>query len=172
MNVHEEERESHDSRVSGSGGRDAIKRLSPDFHALSLDIQEVMQQGKDPAFLAALMFKLVQEREQTNKLLDQINEKYDRLMFELKTSQANGSSSNPVSNPAVVLGNAFQVLPEQDQMILNTLDQKGSLDAHSVQQLLGYKGLNAACQRLNKLCRDGHVKKVQSGKHVLFVPNR
>ena len=148
--------------------QDAIKRLSPDFHALSLDIAEVMQQAKDPAFMAALMFKLVKEREQTNKLLDHINDKFDKVMFELKTSQNHAQTPNQ----APLVGNAFQVLPEQDQLIMNLLDQKGSVDATGVKQALGYKGLNAACQRLNKLYREGHLKKVQSGKHVVFVATR
>ncbi|MBU0635654.1 hypothetical protein KKE06_01380 [Candidatus Micrarchaeota archaeon] len=145
---------------------DAIKKLAPDFHALSLDVQEVMQQSKDPAFVSALMFKLVQEREQTNKLLEQINEKYDKLMFELKTRM---QSPSPQPN---ITSNSFEVLPEQDQMILNLVEEKGSVNSQSVKQSLGYKGLNAASQRLNKLYREGHLKKVQSGKQVLFVASR
>lgn len=169
MNAHETERESAASKTASRDSGEAIKRLAPDFHGLSLDVQEVMQHSRDPAFMAALMFKLVQEREQTNKLLGQISEKYDKIMFELKTrNQASALVADPLQNPA----NAFEVLPEQDQMILNLLDQKSSIDATEVKQLLGYKGLNAACQRLNKLYREGHVKKVQSGKHVLFVANR
>jgi len=171
MNAHETEQGPLGAKTVEKNSGESIKRLAPDFHALSMDIQEVMQHSKDPAFMAALMFKLVQEREQTNKLLGQISEKYDKIMFEMKTGhpetvpgQASGAGATGI--------NAFQVLPEQDQMILNLLDQKGTIDANAVKQLLGYKGLNAACQRLNKLYRDGHVKKVQSGKHVLFVANR
>ncbi len=168
MNAHETEQGSLGAKTVEKNSSDSIKRLAPDFHALSLDIQEVMQHSKEPAFMAALMFKLVQEREQTNKLLGQISEKYDKIMFELKTK-----NQETVPSQAASIGiSAFQVLPEQDQMILNLLDQKGTIDSNAVKQLLGYKGLNAACQRLNKLYRDGHVKKVQSGKHVLFVANR
>lgn len=168
MNAHETEQGPLGAKTVEKNASESIKRLSPDFHSLSLDIQEVMQHSKDPAFMAALMFKLVQEREQTNKLLGQISEKYDKIMFEMKTKHQETA-------PSLATGtgiNAFQVLPEQDQMILNLLDQKGTIDSNAVKQLLGYKGLNAACQRLNKLYRDGHVKKVQSGKHVLFVANR
>jgi hypothetical protein len=171
MMAHEIGEGSLDSKTAQSNSRDSIKRLAPDFHSLSLDIREVMQQAKDPAFMAALMFKLVQEREQTNKLLGQINEKYDKLMFELKTRNQTGTESQNPVNP-VTNSNSFQVLPEQDQMILNLLDQKGSVDANGVKQILGYKGLNAACQRLNKLYRDGHLKKIQSGKHVLYLAAR
>lgn len=151
---------------SNASSREAIKKLAPDFHQMSLDIQEVMQHSKDPAFTAALMFKLVQEREQTNKLLEKINDKYDEIMFELKTRQTTPTPAgqNPTNNP-----HKFEVLPEQDQMILHLAEQKGHIDAIAVQQSMGYKGVNAACQRLNKLFKEGHLKKIQSGKKVLYA---
>jgi hypothetical protein len=43
----------------------AVKRISPEFSDLSVDIQEIMKESSNPAFLAALLFKLTKERETT-----------------------------------------------------------------------------------------------------------
>lgn len=165
----------HDfDKVSVGGSQQAkvldaaiIGKLSPDFHELNLDLKDVMEYGQNPAFMAALMFKLAKEREKTNELLGKINEKFDSVMFELKTRSNQSFPSNSQvlgSNP-----HKFEVLPEQDQLIMNLAEEKGNIDAKTVKESLGYKGLNAACQRLNKLFKDGHLKKVQSGKKVLYL---
>ena len=145
---------------------EAIGKLAPDFHELNLDLKEVMEYSQNPAFMAALMFKLAKEREKTNELLGKINEKFDSVMFELKTRQITPSSPLMASESPT---RKFEVLPEQDQLIMNLAEEKGSIDALAVKESLGYKGLNAACQRLNKLFVQGHLKKVQSGKKVLYL---
>ena len=148
---------------------EAIGKLSPDFHELNLDLKDVLEYSQNPAFTAALMFKLAKEREKTNELLAKINEKFDSVMFELKTRSSTIQAS---STPTVALDanpNRFEVLPEQDQLIMNLAEEKGSINALAVKETLGYKGLNAACQRLNKLFKEGHLKKVQSGKKVLYL---
>lgn len=148
----------------------AIGKLSPDFHELNMDLKDVLEYSQNPAFTAALMFKLAKEREKTNELLAKINEKFDSVMFELKTHN-NRQSAAPINDAGVSEANSrrFEVLPEQDQLILNLTEEKGSIDAKTVKESLGYKGSNAACQRLNKLFKDGHLKKIQSGKKVLYL---
>ena len=143
------------------GKEELLKKLSPKFSELSLDIQQIMEFSKDPVFLAVLLFKLAEEREKTNQAMDKINEKFDSIMFALKTRNVEDSPQQT--------GQKFSVLPEQDQVIIGLAEKNGSIDASAVQSVLGYKGKNAASQRLNKLYKEGMLRKVQSGKKVLYL---
>ncbi len=149
-----------------------VAKISPEFHSMSLDLQEIMSASQNPAVVSALLYKLIQEREQSNKILSQINEKYDALMFEWKTHAHAPAATHSPSGEQVLKNNWFEVLPEQDQMILNLIDDKGNASAETVRSALGYKGLNAACQRLNKLYKEGYLKKIQSGKKVMYLSVR
>ncbi len=146
---------------------DLIKKISPKFSELSLDIQEVYKHSKDPMFIAVLLFKLAEEREKTNKILEKIFDKYDEIMLKLKTpgGAMNEASLTPTPQPLP----ATQILPEQDQMIMHLVATRGQISAEEVRAELGYRGSNAASQRLNKLFKDGHLRKVQSGRKVLYL---
>lgn len=137
---------------------EAVKKLCPKFDELTMDVHEIFQQSKDPFFVAMLLFKLAQEREATNKILSEINDKYDRMMLELKTGTA----------PEVKEENSFTLLADQDKKIMDLITKKNAVTASEIQIELNYKGVNAASQRLNKLFKEGYLKKAQSGKKVLF----
>lgn len=139
------------------------KELNQKFNDLTFDIQEIMQLGKNPAFLSMLLFKLAEERRRTNELLESINIKYDKILKKLK------DKSHDISFES---NDKIRILPEQDQLIINLIQEKGTINADEVKQALKYKGKNAASQRLNKLAREDYLKKVQSGRRVLFTLNQ
>jgi hypothetical protein len=157
---------SHDDvkRVAGrlQTDREFIEKLAPELGDLSLDMQEIRENSKDPLFLSLLMLRVIKEREKTNTVLEGINEKYDKIMFEMKTK---GVSQETVLDSK---GN-YEVLPEQDRVILDFADKNQGATATQIKEVLSYKGLNAASQRLNKLHKDGHLKKIQSGRNVLYL---
>ena len=156
----------HDLTRTLEEQKQLIGQLSPKFEDLTADFDEILSKAEDPKFVAGLLFKLAMERQQANKLLESINDKFDKIMFELKTTQ-----SQP-SLPQQSLGqkdSVFEVLPEQDNSILSFIEKNGKATAEDIQKVMNYKGLNAASQRLNKLFREGYLKKVQSGKKVLFL---
>ncbi|MFH1586270.1 MAG: hypothetical protein ABID38_00260 [Candidatus Diapherotrites archaeon] len=153
----------HDPRKSFLKATEVWKKIDPKFAELTLDLKDVLENSKDPVFVGAMLFKLSQERERTNKILEQINDNYDRIMFQLKTGETTVASETPVEKAV------FNVLPEQDQIILKFVDDRGSVTATDVKSIMNYKGLNAASQRLNKLFKEGYLKKVQSGKRVLYL---
>ena len=162
---------SHDTSKDATNifeNNEIIKKISPKFQELSLDIDEVYKHSKDPAFVAALLFKLAEEREKTNKILENIADKYDEIMFKLKTERLfeRESSLTPTPQPHDL---PTQILPEQDQMIIHLAQTRGQVSAEEVRAELGYRGSNAASQRLNKLFKDGHLRKVQSGRKVLYL---
>jgi len=136
-----------------------IQKISPEFEKGTKDLWEVLEKA-DPLVVAALLYKVAEERRKANIELEKIGEKFDKIMLELKTrnsSQADGGNERQ-----------FSVLPENDQKILK-LAEKKPLSARDVQEEFGYKNPNAASQRLNSLCRQGFLKKVQSGKKVVFL---
>lgn len=136
----------------------AVKRISPEFSDLSIDMQEVLKESSNPAFLAALLFKLTKEREETNKILKSLESKFNKIQ-ELLISNSSNSHTNLEEN----------ILAEADQHIMQLVDEIGQVSAEDVKKRLSYKKTNAASQRLSKLVREGHLKRVRSGRIVLFV---
>ncbi len=152
----------HDIFKDTAKEKQLLEKISPKFSAETLDINEILSISDDPKAIAALLFKLVQEREKTNKLLEGINDKYDKIMFELKTEGMQKESTEEKKMK-------FEVLPEQDQIILEFIEKQGGGSASDVQAIMHYRGLNAASQRLNKLYKEGFLKKVQAGRKVLYL---
>lgn len=142
-----------------------MEQISPEFSTLTADLNEVMNASKDnPMILAALLFKLAQERKQTNELLSKMEQKYDELAFTLKSNAPNLPNPTQPENM-----HSISLLPEQDQKILSFIETKTSANAEDVRAHVGYKNPNAASQRLNALVKSGYLGKIQSGKKVVFV---
>ncbi len=141
--------------------KEMLAKLSPQFQNMT-DLDEILRHADSPKVQAMLMYRVVQEKERTNALLQALNDKYDRIMLSLKTG-------NSEAQQLPAQGNKFEVLAEQDQLILKNIEERGGCSAKDIKIMLNYKGLNAACQRLNRLFRDGHLKKVQSGRKVLYL---
>lgn len=135
-----------------------FSKLSKQFAELTVDIEEISKHCSDPFFIALLLFQLAKERERTNKILEEINKKLDKV-----------ANVAPAEKAGVSVGAEQVVLPEVDQRIIQLAEQKGMVDAYDVKKLLGYRGLNAASQRLNKLFREGYLTKIRSGKKVFYL---
>ncbi|MEK6902963.1 MAG: hypothetical protein AABX02_05255 [archaeon] len=145
-----------------------LAQVSPEFTTLTADLSEVMKQADNPMLVAALLYKLAQERQQTNELIAKMADKYDELSFQLKTSGMS-TPTLPTPNPTSVGAHSMRLLPENDQQIMKLVETLHQVDATLIQQKLGYKNPNAASQRLNMLVKAGHLGKIQSGKKVVFV---
>ncbi len=138
----------------------AVKRISPEFDNLSVDLQEVMKESNNPAFLAALLYKLTKEREETNKILQRLEQKFAKIEeLLLKNNNSSYNPNTPQKN----------ILSEPDQHIMQLVTDVDMVSAQDVQMRLAYRNPNAASQRLNKLVREGHLVSVRSGKKVLFM---
>jgi hypothetical protein len=157
-------------------------KTAKEFADLTSDINDLFANNPDSKTLGLLLFKLAQERQQTNKLLEKLADQYDNVMFQLKTSLPDHSLSarspgefiNPPrppseSDPPVRSRPVVRVLADQDQFILKMVEQSGQINADQVREELGYKGKNAASQRLNMLVREGHLRKIQAGRNVVFM---
>jgi hypothetical protein len=153
----------HDSKNSFDAQQlltdlNAVKRISPEFNDMSMDLQEIMKESSNPAFLAALLYKLTKEREETNKILQNLEKKFEKIQ-ELLLERSSNSHTNLEET----------ILSEPDQHILQLVNEIGQVSAEDVRTRLAYKKSNAASQRLSKLVREGHLKRIRSGRKVLFV---
>jgi hypothetical protein len=120
------------------------------------DLLSLQENINNPMILSVLMFKLIDERKKTNKILEEISEKYDRLQFQLKNKPQEEIKE-------------YNILSETDDQIITHIRKEGKTDAQTVKVLFGYKGTNAASQRLNKLVKEKYLQKIQSGRKVYFV---
>ena len=156
----------HDAVMNGKMLEEMLNQI-PEFTELSLDISALREHSTDPFFIALMLYKVIKEKQETTKMLEAINDKYDKIMLHLKSmpSTENQGTGNQVSNQ-------LDLLPEQDEKILKLAEEKGQITAEQVKEAMQYKGINAACQRLNKLFREGHLKKVKYGKKVVYIAGK
>ena len=115
------------------------------------DLEENMNKFKDPVIIGELVYKLLEERENTNRILKNILAKLEAIESGKTTKEE-------------------QILPEIDSEILAFISEKGKVTAEDVREKFKYKGKNAASARLNRLCSMGVLKKKQAGKKVYFFP--
>ena len=121
------------------------------------DLLSLQENVSNPMVVSVLMFKLIEERKKTNKILQDIAEKYDRLQFQLKSKSQETQEKE------------YHILSETDDKIITHIREVGKADAEIIKEIFSYKGTNAASQRLNKLVKEKYLQKVQSGRKVYFV---
>jgi len=133
------------TNVAGSGFSQEIER----------DIQENVEKFRDPVILGEMIYKLLEERENTNRILKNLLIKIERL------EKQQASPVEEVEEP---------LLPEVDAKILEFVQEAGKVTAEEVRNKFKYKGKNAASARLNRLYELGLLRKKQVGKKVYFFP--
>jgi len=116
------------------------------------DLAENLEKFKDPVVLGELVFRLMEERENTNRLLKTLLGKIEALERKLAEKPAKTGE---------------RLLPEVDEAIVAFL-KEGPKTAEDVQKKFGYRGKNAASARLNRLHDYGVVVKKHAGKKVFF----
>jgi len=125
---------------------------SPQFREkISADLQQNLEKFKDPVVLGELMYQLLEERENTNRILK-------NLLLRLEALE---KPSRPEEEP---------LIPEMDEKIVDFVKKRGKAAAEDVQAEFGYKGKNGASSRLNRLCMLGLLTKRQVGRKVFFLP--
>ena len=166
----------HDSSALEAQRQRLLESISKSFVDQTIDLKDIASFSNDPMVLAALLFKLAEERQKTNQLMSEWKEKnvkqFDDIMFELKTYQfrQSGASALEHAHASGAPSASRIILPEPDQKIVAYIERSGSATAQEIQLVLNYRGKNAACQRLNNLAKSGVLKKMQSGKKVVYLP--
>jgi len=130
-------------------------------------VEQIFALSDRPEVLGLLIYKLMLERKRTNDLIEDMNKKYDSLVSILSQNGRGDSVLGQSGQDIFDINKLF--LTEQDKAILTLAFNKEWIGAKEVQDSLGYKGLNAASQRLNKLNKDGYLTKQRIGQQVVFV---
>lgn len=119
------------------------------------DLEQYMERFKDPIVLGEMTYRLLEERENTNRLLKNILQKLEQIEARM------GTNTPKTEIPA---------LSEIDEQIFAFVKESEKVTAEQVRVKFNYRGKNAASARLNRLCEMSLLKKQQVGKKVYFFP--
>ncbi|MBI4399120.1 winged helix-turn-helix transcriptional regulator [Candidatus Micrarchaeota archaeon] len=125
------------------------------------ELKKELLKFKDPVVLGSLMFKVLSERENSNRILKNIYTKLEALEARISRVEENLPGRNRPKAPVI--------LPDVDKEILAFIKQRGMACAEDVKKSLNYKGKNAASARLNKLFEQGVLEKKQAGRTVYYI---
>ncbi len=123
------------------------------------DLEKYLETFRDPVVIGEMVYKLIEERENTNRILKNLLQKIENL--EKKIEQLEGKKEKKEVKKELLL-------PAIDKKILEFL-KEGPKTAEDVRKKFKYKGKNAASARLNKLFKLGLLKKENVGKKVYFM---
>ena len=118
------------------------------------DLELNIEKFRDPIVLGEMVYRLLEERENTNRLLKNILQKLEAIEAKIGKAAA-------IERP---------LLPAIDEQILEFVKESGKVTAEEVRVKFKYRGKNAASARLNRLCNMGLLQKKQAGKRVFFFP--
>ncbi len=136
-----------------------------EFEKVASEFKAFDEQMKNPLVVGAMLHKLSEERSSANLVLKEINAKLERLLALESRIAAIEEKFAFAEKPK----EAKQVLSETDEKIMQLIKKQGKACADDVQRLFNYKGVNAACSRLNKLFSQGLLEKAQAGKKMFYL---
>jgi predicted HTH transcriptional regulator len=121
------------------------------------DLEQNMERFRDPVVLGEMVYRLLEERENTNRLLRNILQKLEQVEAKMAGGMPMAAEQAPL-------------LPEIDDQILGFVKESGKVTAEDVRVKFKYRGKNAASARLNRLYELNLLQKQQVGKRVFFFP--
>lgn len=140
---------------------DNVYKSSGFRNELREDLEKNMDKFKDPVILGELVYRLLEERENTNRILKNLMVKIESLENKLVERETKKNTGSFLPEP---------LLPEIDEEILEFVKKEGKVTAEIVREKFNYKGTNAASSRMNRLYNLGLLEKRQVGKKVFFIP--
>lgn len=151
MNQGTNEENVYKASESPAGIRNEIKQ----------DLEKNLAKFSDPVVIGEMLYKLLEERENTNRILKNILGKLDAL-------EGKYGQSKEIQEIREETGDVL--LPDIDESILTFVKELGKATAEDVRKKFNYKGKNAASARLNRLFELQLLEKKQVGKKVFFIP--
>ncbi len=137
----------------------AYQRMKSQEQTIINTIKKVKKKSKDPLFIASIAYALLEERENTNRILKNIMIRLNQLEEKIKS----------LENPKVQSTQAHGInLGETDEQIISFISKKGMICAEDLRKHMKYKRKNAASQRLTKLVSLGLLDRIQKGRKVFF----
>ncbi len=114
-----------------------------------------------------LLMKLLDERENTNRTLQELTSRLNVIDKTVKT--AISALELAPTQEDYAMANSVEIdLSPVDAKVINYIQTKGMACAEDVQRDMNYKGKNAACARMNALCKRGLLSKHQLGHKIYY----
>jgi len=157
--------------LTASGGpfrgytKEQLKAVTKEQDEVYRELERDIKQLKEPLFLAALLNRTANERENSNRILKNILAKLEGLERRVESIEKNRGMPAPKGprHPEDI------ILPEPDENIMAFVREHKKACAEDIQKAFGYKGKNAASSRLNRLFELGLLEKRQAGRKVYYV---
>ncbi len=114
------------------------------------------------------LFKMANEQNvQTRRALDALMARLDKI--EERMGAAGGQVAREEAAETQINGPREVDLSPIDVKIIQFIQTKdGMACADEVKEYMNYRGRNAACTRLNRLCRDGILERHRMGRKVYY----
>ncbi len=146
------------------------EQIMKELEALKGEVQNLKVPSKDSPKTAeegveTLMKYMIEERERTNKKLEEINTKIARLRGAIESMY-----EAPVPADASQRGIENKEIPlsELDSEVLDFIDTKEMVCADDLRKFMNYRGRNGACARLSLLYKQGLLVRHQLGHKVYY----
>ncbi len=149
-----------------TGLEESLKVVSAARDEIRREVQSIKDRLDDPVVIGALMHRTVIEKENTNRILKNISEMFERLerkMGELESRISRLEAGVPAQAPS-----QERMLGEVDDEIFAFVKERGRACAAEVQKHFKYRGANAASARLSRLYELGLLEKQQVGRKVFY----
>lgn len=118
-------------------------------------------------YITSLMNTIIEEREKTNRMLAGIMDKV-RMLEHKVNSVKEVPQEYTVQKAYNAEGREEMPLSAIDVKIIGFVQTKDLVCAEDVKNFMNYKGKNAACARLNMLCKYGFLNRYQMGHKVYY----
>lgn len=150
------------------------QRVEYEVENIRNELVENLQKFKDPVVLAMLMKRVSDERESSNRVLKNIFARLDALdmrirQLELAYPNASRETAKDVMAKPPEGPRPPVLLPDVDFEIMSFAGSRKRVCAEDVQRKFKYRGVNAACARLNRLHELGLFEKKQVGRKVYYI---
>ena len=145
-------------------------QLEQEITRLKEEVRELTEKKNEEEadnYIASLMNTIIEEREKTNRMLAGIMDKV-RVLEHKINSVKEIPQEYTVQRPLGSEGREEMPLSSIDVKIIGFVQTKDLVCADDVKDFMNYKGKNAACARLNMLCRYGFLNRYQMGHKVYY----
>lgn len=157
-----------DYKPMPAGLEDSLKVVSEARDEIRREAQSIKDRLDDPVVIGALMHRTVVEKENTNRILKNISEMFERLTSKLNMLEGRIARLEQGAAPAVPAHSHERLLGDVDDEVLTFVRERGRACAAEVQKRFNYRGTNAASARLSRLYELGLLEKQQAGRKVYY----
>lgn len=148
--------------MSSSNNNNNVFKSTGAFRAeIKNDLEANMQKFNDPLVIGELLYKLLEERENTNRILKNILAKLEGIEKNNLELSSGASQFETIDQKDILLA-------EIDTQIISYVKEIRNATAEDVRKKFNYKGTNAASARLSRLYEQGLLNKKQVGKKVFY----